>query len=66
MDFFAYILFLWYSVGSGDIMDLNNFKFKKSFGQNFIKEKNIIEKIINASDIPDNTLIVEIGPGAGS
>lgn len=47
-------------------MDLNNFKFKKSFGQNFIKEKNIIEKIINASDIPDNTLILEIGPGAGS
>lgn len=47
-------------------MDLNNFKFKRSFGQNFIKDKNVIEKIINVSDIPDNTLIVEIGPGAGS
>lgn len=47
-------------------MDLNEFKFKKSFGQNFIKEKNIIDKIIKASAIPDNTLIIEIGPGAGS
>jgi len=47
-------------------MNLNEFQFKKSFGQNFIKEKNIIEKIINVSNIPDNALIIEIGPGAGS
>lgn len=47
-------------------MSLDNFKFKKSLGQNFIKEKNIIEKIVNSSDIPDDTLIIEIGPGAGS
>lgn len=47
-------------------MDLNKFKFKKSFGQNFIKEKNIIEKIVNVSNIPNDSLIIEIGPGAGS
>ena len=47
-------------------MNLNEFEFKKSFGQNFIKEKNIVEKIVNVSDIPNDTLIIEIGPGAGS
>lgn len=47
-------------------MDLNTFHFKKSFGQNFIREDSIVEKIKKVSDIPKNTLILEIGPGAGS
>lgn len=47
-------------------MNLNEFEFKKSFGQNFIKEKNIVEKIVNISNIPSDSLIIEIGPGAGS
>lgn len=44
----------------------NNFNFKKKFGQNFIIDKNIIEKIINKSNIDKETLVIEIGPGAGS
>ena len=40
--------------------------FKKKFGQNFLIDKNIINKIINASSIKDNSLIIEIGPGSGS
>lgn len=47
-------------------MDFSTFQFKKSLGQNFIKEDGILEKIKNVSLIPDNTLIIEIGPGAGS
>lgn len=47
-------------------MDLSNFQFKKSFGQNFIKEKGIVERIINVSNILDNSLIIEIGPGSGN
>lgn len=44
----------------------NNFNFKKKFGQNFIVDKNIIESIINKSEIDKDTLVIEIGPGAGS
>ena len=44
----------------------NNFNFKKKFGQNFIVDKNIIESIINKSQIDRDTLVIEIGPGAGS
>ena len=43
-----------------------NFNFKKKFGQNFIVDKNIIHSIINKSNIDKNTLVIEIGPGAGS
>ena len=44
----------------------HNFAFKKKFGQNFIVDKNIINSIINKSEIDKNTLVIEIGPGAGS
>ena len=44
----------------------NDFEFKKSFGQNFIHDSNIIDKIIKNSMIDKDTLVIEIGPGAGS
>ncbi len=47
---------------------LNNydFNFKKSFGQNFIVDENIINSIISKANIDKDTLVIEIGPGAGS
>jgi len=47
-------------------MNLSEFSFKKSFGQNFIREDAIVEKIKNVSDIEDGSLVIEVGPGAGS
>lgn len=44
----------------------NNFSFKKKFGQNFIVDENIIDSIIRASSIDKKTMVIEIGPGAGS
>ena len=49
-----------------EIIELNDFNFKKKFGQNFIIDENIIDSIINKADIDKNTLVIEIGPGAGS
>ena len=40
-------------------------KAKKSLGQNFLTDKNIIEKIINLTSIKDKT-ILEVGPGTGN
>ena len=40
-------------------------KAKKSLGQNFLIDKNIINKIINSIDIT-NSNIIEIGPGLGA
>ncbi len=44
----------------------NNFNFKKKFGQNFIVDENIVNSIIDKALIDSNTLVIEIGPGAGS
>lgn len=49
-----------------DNIDKYNFSFKKKFGQNFIVDKNIINSIVNKSEIDKDTLVIEIGPGAGS
>ena len=40
-------------------------KAKKSLGQNFLFDKNILKIIINCADIKDKN-ILEIGPGTGN
>ena len=45
---------------------MKNFEFKKSLGQNFISDENIVNKIVDRSMIDKDTLVIEIGPGAGS
>ncbi|MDA9733053.1 16S rRNA (adenine(1518)-N(6)/adenine(1519)-N(6))-dimethyltransferase RsmA [Candidatus Pelagibacter sp.] len=40
-------------------------KAKKSLGQNFLKDKNILEKITNLTSIEDK-VVLEIGPGTGN
>ena len=49
-----------------ETLDNNQFKFKKKYGQNFIVDKNIIENINKKSEIDNETLVIEIGPGGGS
>ena len=48
------------------LMKEYEFQFKKKFGQNFIIDENIINKIIDKSNIDKDTLVIEIGVGAGS
>lgn len=43
-----------------------NFEFKKSLGQNFLIDNNIIKKIIECSNFEEHSLIIEVGPGAGA
>ena len=49
-----------------ELLDDKNFSFKKKFGQNFIIDENIIDNIINKASIDKDTLVIEIGPGAGA
>lgn len=50
----------------GPFLDENSFSFKKKFGQNFIIDENIIDNTLNSIDLDNDTLVIEIGPGAGS
>ena len=48
------------------IMGKYNIRANKSLGQNFLIDENVVEKIIDGSDVNNNDLIIEIGPGLGT
>ena len=49
-----------------EVLQKNDFKFNKKYGQNFIFDKNLLEAIIKDSKITKNDEVLEIGPGAGT
>ena len=46
-------------------MENDRFKFKKKYGQNFLKDQNIIKRIVESAEIAENSLVLEVGPGMG-
>lgn len=46
-------------------MELGEFKHKKKYGQNFLRNNTIPKRIINTANIEKDSLVIEIGPGAG-
>lgn len=49
-----------------EILQKYNITFQKKFGQNFLVDKNILEKIVDAAQITENDCVLEIGPGIGT
>ncbi|MDN6195184.1 MAG: 16S rRNA (adenine(1518)-N(6)/adenine(1519)-N(6))-dimethyltransferase RsmA [Atopostipes suicloacalis] len=49
-----------------EILEKYNLKAKKSLGQNFIIDTNILENIVDAGSVDKNTTVIEIGPGIGA
>ena len=47
------------------IMKKYNIKANKSLGQNFLISNEVVENIINCSQIEDDDMVIEIGPGLG-
>lgn len=48
-----------------EILDHFHLQAKKSFGQNFLVDINIIRNIVECANIKENTCVLEIGPGIG-
>ena len=48
-----------------EITDLYSFRFSKSLGQNFLVDKNFVDKIVDAADVSGEN-VIEIGPGIGT
>ena len=48
------------------ILQKYNFNFQKKFGQNFLIDANILEKIISAAGVNKDDCVLEIGPGIGT
>lgn len=49
-----------------NIMNKYNIKANKRFGQNFLIDDNVLESIVENSNITQNDLVIEIGPGLGN
>lgn len=48
-----------------DLLERHGFRFSKSLGQNFLIDQNIVDKIIEKSEIKKADNVLEIGPGIG-
>lgn len=49
-----------------EIIQKYEFAFQKKFGQNFLIDTHVLDKIISAAEITKDDLVVEIGPGIGT
>lgn len=48
------------------VLQKYNFAFQKKFGQNFLIDPRVLEKIIKAAEITEDDCVLEIGPGIGT
>ena len=48
------------------ILNKYHFVFQKKFGQNFLTDTHVLEKIIRAAEITKEDMVIEIGPGIGT
>ena len=48
------------------ILQKYNFSIRKKFGQNFLIDMHVLDKIIDAADISQDDFVLEIGPGLGA
>lgn len=48
------------------VLQKYNFNFQKKFGQNFLIDTHVLDKIVEASGITKDDFILEIGPGIGT
>ena len=48
------------------VLQKYNFHFQKKFGQNFLIDTHVLERIISEAGVTENDFVVEIGPGIGT
>ena len=49
-----------------EILQKYNFMFQKKFGQNFLIDTHVLDKIIGAAGITTDDMVLEVGPGIGT
>ncbi len=49
-----------------EIVTGSGFRFQKKFGQNFLIDPHVLGKITAASDLSEETAVIEVGPGIGT
>ena len=52
--------------GTIEVLQKYDFVFQKKFGQNFLIDPHVLDKIVNAAGITKDDFVLEIGPGIGT
>ena len=65
MKLYSLLSFFFYYVIVLLVMDVEHYdvKFKKKYGQNFLKRESVVERIADVCSLTKNDLVVEVGPG---
>ena len=48
------------------VLQKYGFQFSKKFGQNFLIDLHVLDKIVRAADVTEDDFVLEIGPGIGT
>ena len=48
------------------VLQKHQFQFKKKFGQNFLIDPHVLDKIVDAAQVTEEDFVLEIGPGIGT
>lgn len=49
-----------------ELLSMYNLKAKKSFGQNFLIKRSVVDEMVDCLDLQESDLVLEIGPGLGA
>ena len=49
-----------------EVLQKYNFNFQKKFGQNFLIDENVVEKIVREAGVTKDDFVLEVGPGIGT
>ena len=49
-----------------EVLQKYNFSFQKKFGQNFLIDTHVLDKIIQSANVTEDDMVLEIGPGIGT
>ena len=49
-----------------EVLQRHRFTFQKKYGQNFLIDMNVLDRVMNAAGIAEEDFVLEIGPGIGT
>ena len=48
------------------VLNRYGFNFQKKFGQNFLIDENVVQKIVREAGVTEDDFVLEVGPGIGT
>ena len=63
---YAHVMHLGNPTNTIAVLNRYGFNFQKKFGQNFLIDERVLEKIISAAEVNKDDFVLEIGPGIGT